>query len=155
MHAHIQVYRQYLSDKHELKIFLWSRCRYSDSVVCQTWLYDRDYTNWYSLCSCVQLIILLCFCSVVFWFGDLNFRIDDLEMQVVKSAIDNNKFHMLWEKDQVKNKCCLLFHNDSKLWKKLLYMYSSILPVFIVLVVDHSLYKTVCEDVSLHKLKLF
>lgn len=42
------------------------------------------------------------FCSVVFWFGDLNFRIDDLDMQVVKSAIDNNKFPMLWEKDQVR-----------------------------------------------------
>lgn len=39
---------------------------------------------------------------MVFWFGDLNFRIDDLEMQVVKSAIDNNKFSILWEKDQVK-----------------------------------------------------
>lgn len=48
------------------------------------------------------------FHSVVFWFGDLNFRIDDLDMQVVKSAIDNNKLPMLWEKDQVKNKCCLL-----------------------------------------------
>ncbi|XP_041643613.1 phosphatidylinositol 4,5-bisphosphate 5-phosphatase A [Cheilinus undulatus] len=39
--------------------------------------------------------------DVVFWFGDLNFRIDDLEMQVVKSAIDNNKYTMLWEKDQL------------------------------------------------------
>lgn len=39
--------------------------------------------------------------DVVFWFGDLNFRIDDLDMQVVKSAIDNNKFQMLWEKDQL------------------------------------------------------
>lgn len=39
--------------------------------------------------------------DVVFWFGDLNFRIDDLEMQVVKSAIDNNKLAMLWEKDQL------------------------------------------------------
>lgn len=39
--------------------------------------------------------------DVVFWFGDLNFRIDDLEMQVVKSAIDNNKYSMLWEKDQL------------------------------------------------------
>lgn len=39
--------------------------------------------------------------DVVFWFGDLNFRIDDLEMQVVKSAIDNNKFSMLLEKDQL------------------------------------------------------
>lgn len=39
--------------------------------------------------------------DVVFWFGDLNFRIDDLEMQVVKSAIDNNKLPFLWEKDQL------------------------------------------------------
>uniref|UniRef100_UPI0037E94F63 phosphatidylinositol 4,5-bisphosphate 5-phosphatase A n=1 Tax=Semicossyphus pulcher TaxID=241346 RepID=UPI0037E94F63 len=39
--------------------------------------------------------------DVVFWFGDLNFRIDDLEMQVVKSAIDNNKYTGLWEKDQL------------------------------------------------------
>ncbi|XP_072289385.1 inositol polyphosphate 5-phosphatase K [Eucyclogobius newberryi] len=39
--------------------------------------------------------------DVVFWFGDLNFRIDDLEMQVVKSAIDNNKYSTLWEKDQL------------------------------------------------------
>lgn len=39
--------------------------------------------------------------SVVFWLGDLNFRIEDLEMQVVKSAIDNNKYSSLWEKDQV------------------------------------------------------
>lgn len=49
------------------------------------------------------------FLSVVFWFGDLNFRIDDLDMQVVKSTIDNNKFSMLWEKDQVKNKGCLIY----------------------------------------------
>ncbi|XP_071379252.1 phosphatidylinositol 4,5-bisphosphate 5-phosphatase A [Centroberyx affinis] len=39
--------------------------------------------------------------DLVFWFGDLNFRIDDLEMQVVKSAIDGNKLSMLWEKDQL------------------------------------------------------
>uniref|UniRef100_A0A3Q2PQW2 Inositol polyphosphate-5-phosphatase J n=1 Tax=Fundulus heteroclitus TaxID=8078 RepID=A0A3Q2PQW2_FUNHE len=39
--------------------------------------------------------------DLVFWFGDLNFRIEDLEIQVVKSAIDNNKFPMLWEKDQL------------------------------------------------------
>ncbi|KAK0150966.1 Phosphatidylinositol 4,5-bisphosphate 5-phosphatase A [Merluccius polli] len=39
--------------------------------------------------------------DVVFWFGDLNFRIDDLEMQVVKSAIESNKLSMLWEKDQL------------------------------------------------------
>jgi inositol-1,4,5-trisphosphate 5-phosphatase len=40
--------------------------------------------------------------SVVFWFGDLNFRIDELEIPAVKTAIDNNKLTMLWEKDQVR-----------------------------------------------------
>eukprot|EP00066_Takifugu_rubripes_P008666 XP_003975008.1 PREDICTED: phosphatidylinositol 4,5-bisphosphate 5-phosphatase A-like [Takifugu rubripes] len=39
--------------------------------------------------------------DVVFWFGDLNFRVEDLDMQVVKSAIDNNKYSILWEKDQL------------------------------------------------------
>ncbi|KAG1957777.1 inositol polyphosphate 5-phosphatase K [Pimephales promelas] len=39
--------------------------------------------------------------DLVFWFGDLNFRIEDLEMQVVKAAIDNNKLSVLWEKDQL------------------------------------------------------
>uniref|UniRef100_A0A1A8P4M1 Phosphatidylinositol 4,5-bisphosphate 5-phosphatase A n=1 Tax=Nothobranchius rachovii TaxID=451742 RepID=A0A1A8P4M1_9TELE len=39
--------------------------------------------------------------DLVFWFGDLNFRIEDLDMQVVKSAIDNNKLSILWEKDQL------------------------------------------------------
>uniref|UniRef100_A0A8C5G6L0 Inositol polyphosphate-5-phosphatase Jb n=1 Tax=Gouania willdenowi TaxID=441366 RepID=A0A8C5G6L0_GOUWI len=42
--------------------------------------------------------------DVVFWFGDLNFRIEDLDMEVVKTAIDNNKYSMLLEKDQVKIK---------------------------------------------------
>ncbi|KAM3867502.1 inositol polyphosphate 5-phosphatase K [Diretmus argenteus] len=39
--------------------------------------------------------------DVVFWFGDLNFRIDELEMQAVKSAIEVNKLSVLWEKDQL------------------------------------------------------
>ncbi|XP_069577662.1 phosphatidylinositol 4,5-bisphosphate 5-phosphatase A [Brachyistius frenatus] len=39
--------------------------------------------------------------DLVFWFGDLNFRIDGLDMEVVKSAIDSNRFPMLWEKDQL------------------------------------------------------
>ncbi|CAL8342885.1 unnamed protein product [Lota lota] len=39
--------------------------------------------------------------DVVFWFGDLNFRINDLEMQVVKSAVESNKLSVLWEKDQL------------------------------------------------------
>uniref|UniRef100_A0A4W4HQI9 Inositol polyphosphate-related phosphatase domain-containing protein n=1 Tax=Electrophorus electricus TaxID=8005 RepID=A0A4W4HQI9_ELEEL len=39
--------------------------------------------------------------DVVFWFGDLNFRIEGYDIHVVKSAIENNKLSLLWEKDQL------------------------------------------------------
>ncbi|XP_068096874.1 phosphatidylinositol 4,5-bisphosphate 5-phosphatase A isoform X2 [Hyperolius riggenbachi] len=39
--------------------------------------------------------------DLVFWFGDLNFRIDDLDLQFVKAAIQGNKLSLLWEKDQL------------------------------------------------------
>ncbi|XP_043967839.1 inositol polyphosphate 5-phosphatase K isoform X1 [Gambusia affinis] len=39
--------------------------------------------------------------DLVFWFGDLNFRIESLDIQVVKSAIENNRYTILWEKDQL------------------------------------------------------
>ncbi|XP_061458637.1 phosphatidylinositol 4,5-bisphosphate 5-phosphatase A isoform X2 [Rhineura floridana] len=39
--------------------------------------------------------------DVVFWFGDLNFRIESLDIRFVKYAIDNNILHQLWEKDQL------------------------------------------------------
>ncbi|XP_076843244.1 inositol polyphosphate 5-phosphatase K isoform X2 [Brachyhypopomus gauderio] len=39
--------------------------------------------------------------DVVFWFGDLNFRIEDLEIPEVKAAIDGNRLSLLWEKDQL------------------------------------------------------
>ncbi|XP_061071740.1 inositol polyphosphate 5-phosphatase K-like isoform X1 [Conger conger] len=39
--------------------------------------------------------------NVVFWFGDLNFRIEGYDTHVVKSAIDNNTLSFLWERDQL------------------------------------------------------
>ncbi|XP_031441097.1 phosphatidylinositol 4,5-bisphosphate 5-phosphatase A [Clupea harengus] len=39
--------------------------------------------------------------DVVFWFGDLNFRIEDYDIHVVKSAIDSSKLSLLWERDQL------------------------------------------------------
>lgn len=39
---------------------------------------------------------------MVFWFGDLNFRIEGYDIHVVKSAIENDKLPLLWEKDQVR-----------------------------------------------------
>ncbi|XP_072444089.1 phosphatidylinositol 4,5-bisphosphate 5-phosphatase A isoform X1 [Chiloscyllium punctatum] len=39
--------------------------------------------------------------DVVFWFGDLNFRIEQYDIRFVKSAIEKNKLGILWEKDQL------------------------------------------------------
>ncbi|CAJ0967916.1 unnamed protein product [Ranitomeya imitator] len=54
-----------------------------------------------------QLISSVYHFSLVFWFGDLNFRIDDLDLYFVKSAVQGNKLSLLWEKDQLNMaKCC-------------------------------------------------
>uniref|UniRef100_A0A8C8RE58 Phosphatidylinositol 4,5-bisphosphate 5-phosphatase A n=1 Tax=Pelusios castaneus TaxID=367368 RepID=A0A8C8RE58_9SAUR len=39
--------------------------------------------------------------DIVFWFGDLNFRIESLDIRFVKYAIDNSILSQLWEKDQL------------------------------------------------------
>ncbi|AWP15198.1 putative phosphatidylinositol 4-5-bisphosphate 5-phosphatase A [Scophthalmus maximus] len=39
--------------------------------------------------------------DVVFWFGDLNFRIEDYDIHVVKCAIDSDKLPLLLERDQL------------------------------------------------------
>ncbi|NXI68732.1 PI5PA phosphatase, partial [Anseranas semipalmata] len=39
--------------------------------------------------------------DLVFWFGDLNFRIESLDIRFVKYAIDNSILSQLWEKDQL------------------------------------------------------
>ncbi|KAL7399731.1 hypothetical protein ABVT39_000738 [Epinephelus coioides] len=38
---------------------------------------------------------------LVFWFGDLNFRIQDHGMHFVRSCINNQTFNLLWSKDQL------------------------------------------------------
>ncbi|XP_051540879.1 inositol polyphosphate 5-phosphatase K-like isoform X2 [Myxocyprinus asiaticus] len=39
--------------------------------------------------------------KVVFWFGDLNFRIADHGMHFLRSSINNGRFNLLWNKDQL------------------------------------------------------
>ncbi|XP_017273438.1 inositol polyphosphate 5-phosphatase K isoform X2 [Kryptolebias marmoratus] len=39
--------------------------------------------------------------KVVFWFGDLNFRIDDHGLHFVRSSINSGRFNLLWSKDQL------------------------------------------------------
>lgn len=38
---------------------------------------------------------------VLFWFGDLNFRIADYGIHFVRESINNRRFNLLWDKDQV------------------------------------------------------
>ncbi|XP_034023681.1 inositol polyphosphate 5-phosphatase Ka isoform X2 [Thalassophryne amazonica] len=38
---------------------------------------------------------------LVFWFGDLNFRIQDHGMHFVRSCINNQTYSLLWSKDQL------------------------------------------------------
>ncbi|XP_005155333.2 inositol polyphosphate 5-phosphatase K isoform X2 [Danio rerio] len=39
--------------------------------------------------------------KVVFWFGDLNFRIADHGMHFLRSSINNSRFNLLWDRDQL------------------------------------------------------
>ncbi|XP_028839590.1 inositol polyphosphate 5-phosphatase K isoform X2 [Denticeps clupeoides] len=39
--------------------------------------------------------------NVVFWFGDLNFRIADHGLHFLRSCINSGRFHLLWERDQL------------------------------------------------------
>uniref|UniRef100_A0A803TSS1 Inositol polyphosphate-related phosphatase domain-containing protein n=1 Tax=Anolis carolinensis TaxID=28377 RepID=A0A803TSS1_ANOCA len=38
---------------------------------------------------------------IVFWFGDLNFRIEDYGLHFIRESINKNRFSLLWEKDQL------------------------------------------------------
>ncbi|KAG9351643.1 hypothetical protein JZ751_022894 [Albula glossodonta] len=38
---------------------------------------------------------------VVFWFGDLNFRIADHGMHFIRSAINSSRYNLLWDRDQL------------------------------------------------------
>lgn len=38
----------------------------------------------------------------MFWFGDLNFRIQDHGIHFVRSCISSQNYNLLWSKDQVR-----------------------------------------------------
>ncbi|KAM9320861.1 inositol polyphosphate 5-phosphatase K isoform 3-T3 [Gastrophryne carolinensis] len=39
--------------------------------------------------------------DIVFWFGDLNFRIADFGIHFIREVINENRYSLLWEKDQL------------------------------------------------------
>ncbi|XP_072326092.1 inositol polyphosphate 5-phosphatase Ka [Scyliorhinus torazame] len=41
--------------------------------------------------------------DLVFWFGDLNFRIADHGLHFIRECITKKRYHLLWDKDQLNN----------------------------------------------------
>ncbi|XP_043386795.1 inositol polyphosphate 5-phosphatase K isoform X1 [Chelonia mydas] len=39
--------------------------------------------------------------DILFWFGDLNFRIADYGIHFIRESISNSRYNLLWEKDQL------------------------------------------------------
>lgn len=39
--------------------------------------------------------------DMVFWFGDLNFRIADFGIHFIREVVNGNRYSLLWEKDQL------------------------------------------------------
>ncbi|XP_075710294.1 inositol polyphosphate 5-phosphatase K isoform X1 [Rhinoderma darwinii] len=39
--------------------------------------------------------------DIVFWFGDLNFRIADFGIHFIREVVNSNRYNLLWEKDQL------------------------------------------------------
>ncbi|KAG8122499.1 hypothetical protein E2320_018018 [Naja naja] len=39
--------------------------------------------------------------ELLFWFGDLNFRIEDYGLHFIRESISSSRFNLLWEKDQL------------------------------------------------------
>ncbi|XP_053131241.1 inositol polyphosphate 5-phosphatase K isoform X2 [Hemicordylus capensis] len=39
--------------------------------------------------------------DILFWFGDLNFRIEDYGLHFIRESINGSRFSLLWEKDQL------------------------------------------------------
>lgn len=56
-------------------------------------------------------------CSLILWFGDMNFRIDDFGLHFVRESIKNQRYSDLWEKDQVSSEGRVQRGDLSPLWK--------------------------------------
>lgn len=51
---------------------------------------------------------VLCPCSVILWLGDLNYRIEELDVEKVKKLIEEKDFQTLYAYDQVQMATCAL-----------------------------------------------
>ena len=66
-------------------------------------------------CQLIIIVVVVVVCSYVFWFGDLNFRMDELLAAEVKSRVSAGDLESLWNYDQVSARVTIIFHF---LWTK-------------------------------------
>lgn len=81
----------------------------------------------------------------MFWFGDLNFRIEDYDIHVVKCAVDSNKLPLLWERDQVGPFLPCTPHIQRNAW---LLLEAFAAPVCPLISANRERYSTICLPVS-------
>ena len=43
----------------------------------------------------------MCLCSVIFWFGDLNYRLSDMDTEVVRKLATSGRYEDLLKNDQL------------------------------------------------------
>ena len=55
----------------------------------------------------VSIVIV---CSAVFWFGDLNYRLDEIDIDECKDKIKRRKLDDLWRKNDQVAKLLSLIH---------------------------------------------
>lgn len=74
-------------------------CKKAPRIVDHRWCSNSNVEIWIWHTFTVN-----CLCTIprlVFWFGDLNFRIQDHGMHFVRSCINRQTYNLLWSKDQV------------------------------------------------------
>lgn len=72
-------------------------CKKTPKVIDHRWG-DKHHTAAHSLAAVCNFSLPS---RLVFWFGDLNFRIQDHGIHFVRSCISSQNYNLLWSKDQV------------------------------------------------------
>ncbi|XP_011811038.1 PREDICTED: type II inositol 1,4,5-trisphosphate 5-phosphatase [Colobus angolensis palliatus] len=85
--------------------------------------YERRNQDYKDICSRMQfcqldpslnpVTFVLCPHSVILWLGDLNYRIEELDVEKVKKLIEEKDFQTLYAYDQVQMATCALFQRLS------------------------------------------
>lgn len=81
---------------------IWLNCLPSTHIA--YWSSIRHLASWYrDLAAGVPVLLeLLSSCSVVLWLGDLNYRLEVLDMELVKKLVETQDFLALFQHDQVR-----------------------------------------------------